>query len=223
MKREKKIATTGTARMLKNIGTCGLFVVLVIQLPRIVDLWEDLGFQMQRRDELVAGENLEVADSAIGVELNRAKEELSEIDHAMVDEKQMPSVQGQLIELARATGCRLRKAVIQIGNSDTWEPEREEFLDEEEEYDWESPFTLNSQEVNLSLSGTFGQIQSFFESVSKQSWMMQVKQASYSRSTDNEDELAVEATLSYYMLRHQAKDEEQFVNWSEGSPNTHVH
>lgn len=211
MRATTTMGTRGISRRFFVLGACGLLTITVIQVPAVADLWEQLSSQYAAQSEMQGG--MSPAERVARLEECAAKVrgELSTYEQSMVGVEQMPSIQSELMDLARASGCQLRKAVVQAGSTETWEAEQP--LQEEEDVEAESPdsvpasllgeespYQLTTEQLSLSLTGTLKQTFDFLDRVQAQPWLMRVAQINFSRDADGGSQLNVEANLAFYKL-----------------------
>lgn len=203
-----------TNRRFFLLGACGILALTVIQVPDVADLWDQARTQRQVRGELVDGLSSPNRLTKINEQIDSVTAELTDFDLSMVGMDLMPSIQSELMEMARASGCQLRKAVIQSGSTETWEPLKEVPSPEDLEAELadpaamrmteqESPYRLSTETLSLSLSGTLKQTFDFLDRVQEKKWLMRVATINFSRDADGTDQLGVEASLAFHKLvRH---------------------
>ncbi len=209
-----------TNRRFSLLGACGLLAITVIQVPGLADLWEQARVQNVRRQEIEAG-SLTGRSAQLEQKLLDVMAELNSAEQAMVGSEMMPTIQSELMEMAKNSNCQLRKAVIQAGSSESWEPEKlaqnDDELDEGEVAEPENSYSLSTEQLSLSLTGTLAQIFDFLERVRHKTWLMRVAQINFSRDPESQGQLSVEANLAFYKLVREAKNNTETVQWREGS------
>ena len=206
-----------TNRILSLAGTIGLLAFTVIQLPTLADQLDELRRQAAHQNELESGLVRSDRCAKLIEQQREVQEEIEKFELAMVTSDEMAAVQTELMELARRSGCRLRKATMQAGSHETWELERDPTEEEDDEYDSEeSPYTLGTELISLSLTGTLEQVSSFLTELHEKPWLMTIPQINFAQSPDEEETLVVEATLTYYRLTKN-KPHDEFVQWRDGS------
>ena len=216
------------ARIISLSGTCGFIVLSVIQVPRLAVHTGKLRSQQARQEEFAA--NLPPSDSADEIleQLNATNIELNKVKASMIDGSQLPKLQSELLEIARDSGCRIRKVAIQTGSKETWKPSgSEEQLVSENIPDVAGDeagesYSLNIEQIDLSLSGTFEQIDSFLATVRRKPWMMRITGLNIAHSLDENAVLNVDGTLKFLKLSTTAKKTE-LVEWREGLRPSDVH
>ncbi len=226
--------TNRTNRRFSVLGACGLLAITVIQVPTVADLWEQWRSQHAARNALATG--LSDTDRSARLEelVSTAQGELSDFEHAMVGVELMPTIQSELMDLARASGCQLRKAVVQAGSSEIWETEKNTQSGEELEVnledpaairlgDDESPYRLRTEQLSLSLTGTLSQTLDFLDRVRRRSWLMRVAQINLTRDAEGGDQLNVEANLAFYKLIQNENVAIESMPRSEGSRASRIH
>lgn len=226
-KRNSRNKTTRTIALL--VTTC-LLAFAVIQFPKLADQWEELRSQIAHQRELENGYGNPEASSMLMDRLAEVEQELSTLNASMVDSSMLPNIQSELIELLRQSGCKIRKVAIQSSSTETWEPtapvaERPienlssdpNFVPDPADFMKDGPaYTLNTERISLSLTGTLDQITTFFKRLRQKEWIMRVAQVSFAHTPDDNGSLAVETTVAFLKLV-KSQPEGEFVNWREGS------
>jgi hypothetical protein len=214
-----------TNRRFFLLGACGILAITVIQVPSVADLWEQVRSQHRARGEMVSTPD---RLTELNEQLESVQAQLRDFELAMVGMDLMPTIQSELMELARGSGCQLRKAVIQAGATETWEPEKPESSQEELEAELadpaamsiteqESPYRLSTEQLSLSLTGSLKQTFDFLDRIQERKWLMRVAQISFSRDADGADQLVVEASLAFHKLVRHSGPEVEAEPWREGS------
>ena len=218
-----KKSTGGTTRIITLLGTCGLLALTVIQVPGLADQWDELGSRIARHHEHEAGPEKSNAVDQITEQLTRVHHDLQSLQDLMIDASQLPNVQSELLETARSSGCQIRKVAIQSGSAEIWAPEQK---GDQTEFDplveIEDSYSLSTEQISLSLTGSFDQTSSFLAKIREKPWMMRVTQISFSKVHEEKERLAVEATLAFVKLSKSESGTET-VNWREGSRAAQVH
>jgi len=208
-------------RIISLASTCGLIALSVIQVPRLADQTEDIRTKIAQHHELKTG--LRVSDSAaeITAQLNDVNNQLEILQASMIDSSQLPNVQSELLDMARSSGCQIRKVAIQPGLRENWAPQSASSPEEQSE-DNKDLYSLNTEQISLSLNGTFEQTALFIAKIRQKPWMMRVAHISFSHLPEETGRLTVEATLAFVRLA-KSEDEGEFVNWREGSRAARIH
>ncbi len=233
----KPTTTNGISRTNRRfflLCACGILAITVIQVPSVADLWRQVRSQHKARGDMYKG--LAAPDRLAGLDeqLASVKAELSDLERSMVGMDLMPKIQSELMELARDSGCQLRKAVIQSGSTVTWEPEKTEPSQAELEAEMadpaamrvaekESPYRLSTEQLSLSLTGTLKQTFDFLDRIRERNWLMRVAQISFSRDADGRGQLVVEANLAFHKLVRQEMADAEPVLRREGSRAGMIH
>ena len=206
-----------TNRILSFAGTIGLLGFTIIQLPTLADQLDELRRQSVHQSELANGSARSDRCTKLIEQRQLVQSKIDQLDAAMITSEEMAAVQTELMELARRSGCRLRKATMQAGSRETWELEKDPTEEEDDEYDSEeSPYTLGTELISLSLTGTLEQVSSFLTELHEKPWLMTIAQINLAHSPDEEETLIVEASLTFYRLTKKTTQEE-FVQWRDGS------
>ncbi len=196
--------------------------------PRLADLWGQRAFQQEQTAQMLAGLAETEQNQRLAQQLAEVQSGLQAIELTMVGIERMPTIQSDLMELARDSGCQLRKAAIQSGSTLPWELEKEDFADGEPEgpplgqkattealpeLDAESPYRLTTEQISLTLTGTLTQTFDFLDRVHQQPWLMRVAQINLSRDGENNGQLVVDANLAFHKLVRQSKSEVDSMPW----------
>ena len=215
-------------RRFSLLAASGLLVITVIQVPRLADLWGHMASQQEQTAQMLAGLAETEQSQELAKQLAEVQNELQAIELTMVGIEQMPTIQSDLMELARNSGCQLRKAAVQSGSSLTWELEKEDRVVEETEPPLpgksaampalpemtnESPYRLTTEQISLTLTGTLIQTLDFLDRVHQQPWLLRVAQINLSREGDNDGQLVVEANLAFHKLVRQEKSMVESMPW----------
>lgn len=227
----RTIITTGKSRATRKLfllGACGLLAITVIQVPRLADLWGQVAFQQEQTAQMLAGLGETEKTQELAKQLAEVESELHAIEVMMVGIEKMPTIQSVLMELARDSGCQLRKAAIQSGTSLRWELENADIAAGESEpllpgpipataalpeMNPESHYQLTTAQISLTLNGTLAQTLDFFDRVHQQPWLMRVAQINLSREGEDNGQLVVEANLAFHKLVRQEKSEVESMPW----------
>ncbi|MEZ6134858.1 MAG: hypothetical protein R3C53_08115 [Pirellulaceae bacterium] len=218
-----------TNRTIALLGTCGLLGFSVIQIPRLADQWEELRSQIAHHQELESSYGDPARATKLHKQLSDVEAELGQHRAAMVSSETLPSVQAELLELLKACGCQLRKVAIQAGSSGTWELEQEQNddrpLNDPHSTSPEpggllpqpqSTYNLNTEQINLSLTGTLPQIERFLDATRDKPWIMRIAQINFSQTPDNDGTLAVETSIAFLSISKPVPDGRP-VTWHAGS------
>ncbi len=204
-------------RILCLAGTCGLICLGIMQVPKLADQTEELRSRIVEHQELKSG--LRQADSAAAIaeQLHAVNQQLQAIHSSQFDSSQLPNVQSELLDMAKACGVQIRKVAIQPGTQERWSPKRQETqpapeLAEENE----EAYALHTEQISLSMQGNFEQTNLLIAKIRQKPWTMRMSHISFSHAPEEAGHLTVEATLAFLKLSKPEKEVE-FVNWREGS------
>lgn len=228
-----KIVTNGrnrAGRKYSLLAASGILVITVIRVPVLVDLWGQMDSQRADRQQMLVSMD-DGSPGRMAIEqLTEVQQELAEIKGTMVAAEQMPAIQSQLIELARSSGCQLRKAVVQSGTSETWEMERGEEPELEPDVvdatapasaqsppnslpsslmnrlGEDQPYALVTEQIGLTFNGTLKQSFDFLDQARQAPWLMSIAQIKLTRQADNDGQMVVEASLAFHRLERKEKE-----------------
>lgn len=219
----RSIALTSRSRAIRKLSLLcagGILAITVIQVPRLADLWGQMASQQEQTAQMLAGLAETEQTQILAKQLAEVQSELQTIELKMVGVEQMPTIQSHLMELARDSGCQLRKAAIQSGTSLAWELEKQERTVEESapplpgqvpansampEMTSELPYRLTTEQISLTLTGSLTQTLDFLDRIHEQPWLMRVAQINLSREEESNGQLVVEANLAFHKLVRQEK------------------
>lgn len=214
-------------RILSLAGTCGLICIGVIQVPMLADQTEKLRTRIVEKQELKSG--LRQADTAaeIAEQLQVVQSQLELVQSSQFDGSQLPNIQSELLDMAKACGVQIRKVAIQPGTQESWRPKRQEpqqvspeHAEREGEAEGEA-YALHTEQISLNMQGNFEQTSLLIAKIRQKPWMMRLTQVGFSHAPEEAGHLAVEATLAFMRLSKPEKEVE-FVDWREGSRSERV-
>ncbi len=210
-------------RIISLASTCGLIALSVIQVPRLADQTDEIRSKIVQHHELKTGLRTSSSAAEVAAQLEDINIQLEVLQASMIESSQLPNVQSELLELARSSGCQIRKVAIQPGMRENWTPPSaagalpEDRLEEEKDV-----YSLDTEQISLNLNGTFEQTALFIAKIRKKPWMMRVAHISFSHLPEETGRLTVEATLAFVRLA-KSENEGELVNWREGSRSAQVH
>jgi hypothetical protein len=193
------------SRHRKLIVIAGTFIVgLVLVLP-LVDL---LRAGRDEKASLLA--ELDSAQS-VAAEMKefetRVAEKLTQVkgfEARTVDDESMPALRGKLVDLAKETGCSIRRLSVGATASRMWKPGESPFAQtsDRKPADAAPSFQLEYRPVSISLSGTGSSLRSMVERVAASGMLMHTKSLEMYPSSPTRQNLTLDMELWYYTLAH---------------------
>ena len=189
----------------KLIVIAGTFIVGLVLVMPLVDV---LRAGQDEKDALLAEleSSQNVAAQIQGFE-TRTTEKLSQlkgIEARAVGEESLPALRGKLVDLAKETGCSIRKLAVGAATSRLWTP-------------GESPITpavaktpgaaaeassyhLEWRPVTISLSGTSASLRNMAERVAASGMLLHMKSLEMYPSSPSRQALTLDMELWYFTL-----------------------
>jgi hypothetical protein len=191
------------ARYRTLIVTSGTFVVgLVLVLP-LVDAYcaglnekDDLLAQLESAEQVAAG--LPEFEQRVAEKLAQLKA----FENRTVDEESLPVLRGKLVDLAKETGCSIRRLTVGGPSARPWSPGDDPIntTNDSKRNDSESAFQLEWRPVSISLSGTSSNLRSMVERVAAAGMLMHTKALEMYPSSPTRQSLTLDMELWYFTL-----------------------
>jgi hypothetical protein len=185
------------------IVIAGTFIVgLVLVLP-LVDVYSaGLNEKEALLAELESAE--EVAATMPQLE-KRVEEKLAQMEvyqGRTVDEESMPALRGKLVDLAKETGCSIRRLTVGTASSRPWTPGDSPIAPpaDPKRAESKSGFQLEWRPVSISLSGTSANLRSMVERVVAAGMLMHTKAFEMYPSNPSRQSLTLDLELWYFTL-----------------------
>jgi hypothetical protein len=193
------------SRHRKLIVIAGMFVVGLVLIMPLVDL---LRAGRDEKEGLLAE-----LDSARNVAADmkefetRVAEKLTQVkgfEARTVDDESMPALRGKLVDLAKETGCSIRKLNVGGMTSRAWKPGESPFTQVPDKRSADAAagpsFQLEWRPVSISLSGTSTSLRSMVERVAASGMLMHTKSLEMYPSSLTRQNLTLDMELWYYTL-----------------------
>jgi hypothetical protein len=191
------------AKHRKLIVIAGTFIVGLLLVLPLVDVYsagvaekEDLTSQLESAQH--------VARSLKGFEA-RVTEKLAELkvlEERTIDDESLPALRVKLVDLAKETGCSIRKLSVGTAVSRPWQPGQNPIGPAvgEKKPEAESHFQLEWRPVNMSLSGTSASLRSMVEKVAATGMMLHTKSFEMYPSSPTRQSLTLDIELWCFTL-----------------------
>jgi hypothetical protein len=184
------------------IVIAGTFVVGLVLVIPLVDSYSA---GRDEKDDLLA--ELDSAQS-IAADLERfevrVKEKLAQlevIEAKTVSDESLPVLRSNLVDLAKETGCSVRRISVGAATARPWSPGQNPIDPAAvKPAEGESNFLLEWRPVSLSLSGTTGSLKSMVQHVADSGMLMHTKSFEMYPSSPARQSLSLDMELWYYTL-----------------------
>ena len=189
----------------KLIVTAGMFVVAFVLVLPLVDV---LRAGHDEREALVAEleSSQNVAAETEGFE-KRVSEKLSQLqgfEARTVDDESLPALRGKLVDIAKETGCSIRKLAVGSPSSRPWTPGENPVEPQPAKKPGDatesSNFRLEWRPVTISLSGTSTGLRSMAERVAAAGMLMHTKSLEMYPSSPSRQALTLDMEIWYFTL-----------------------
>lgn len=191
------------SRYRKLIVTAGTFVVgLVLVMPLVDVLRNGRNEQESLLAELDSARNIASELAAFETRVADKKEQLKVYEARTVDEESLPSLRGKLVDLAKETGCNIRKLSVGGVSTRAWHPGESPIgpVERKTGENGSSAVQLEWRPVNLSLSGSSASLRTMVERVAAAGMLMHTKTLEMYPSTPTRQTLTLDMEIWYYTL-----------------------
>jgi hypothetical protein len=181
------------------------FVVgLVLVLPLVDVIRAGRDEKESLLAELDSAQNVAAELQAFESRVSEKTAQLKLFEARTVDDESLPALRGKLVDLAKETGCSIRKLSVGGVSSRAWQPGESPFAlanDKKPAVQTSGPkFQLEWRPVSLSLSGTSASLRSMVEKVAASGMLMHTKSLEMYPSSPTRQSLTLEMELWYYTL-----------------------
>jgi len=185
------------------IVIAGTFVVGLVPVIPLVDVYSA---GRDEKDELLA-ELDSARHVAAGLERfeSRVAEKLAQLkvfEARTVDDESLPVLRSKLVDLAKETGCSIRRIAVGGVSSRPWTPGENPIAAAADTTPSESTssFKLEWRPVSMSLSGTSANLRSMVQRVAEAGMLMHTKSFEMYPSSPTRQSLTLDMELWYYTL-----------------------
>jgi hypothetical protein len=130
--------------------------------------------------------------------------QLKAFEARTVDEESLPALRGKHVDLAKETGCSIRKLTVGGMSSRVWQPGESPFAQNVSRKPGDGAaatnFQLEWRPVSISLSGTSASLRSMVEKVAAAGMLMHTKSLEMYPSSPTRQALTLEMEVWYYTL-----------------------
>jgi hypothetical protein len=128
--------------------------------------------------------------------------QLKVLEARTVNEDSLPALRGQLVDLAKDTGCNIRRLSVGAASSRAWVPGQDPVVPTVDAKSAEtgSAFMLEWRPVSISLSGTSVSLRTMLERVANSGMLMHTKSFEMYPSSPARQSLTLDMELWYFTL-----------------------
>jgi len=199
---EQALRSFCEARHRTLIVIAGTFVVgLVLVLPLVDVLRAGHDEKEALLTELDSAKNVAVGLEVFETRVNEKLTELSEQEARTVDDESMPALREKLVDLAKETGCSIRRITVGTASARNWAPGQDPIAQVEPKLtDTPTLFKLEWRPISLSLSGTSSSLRTMLERASTSGMLLHAKSFEMYPSSPTRQTLTLDLELWYYTL-----------------------
>lgn len=130
--------------------------------------------------------------------------ELAEIKRRAVSGRQLHSFRTELVEMARSSGCRVRRIDLEPPVYQPWRPgsrrPQESSLSLAHDHDDEAPYRLRSQTLSLAVAGPLNNVNSLLRQLEVANRLIHAKQLSLRPADEKRTEVVLELQIQLFDL-----------------------
>jgi hypothetical protein len=189
----------------KLIVIAGTFIVgLVLVLPLVDCIRAGHDEQENLLVELDSARNVAAELQAFETRVAEKTAQLKTFEARTVDDESLPNLRTKLVDLAKETGCSIRKLSVAGASSRSWHPGENPFTQNNDKMSANAASTPNVQlewrPVSISLSGTSASLRSMVERVAASGMLMHTKSLEMYPASPTRQALTLEMEIWYYTL-----------------------
>jgi hypothetical protein len=185
------------------IVIAGTFVVGLVLVVPLVDVYS--AGRSEKEDLLAELESAEDVAATLPQLEKRVDEKLAQLEvfeGRTVDEESLPALRGKLVDLAKETGCSIRRLSVGAASSRPWKPGDSPIVApaDPKRNETKTNFLLEWRPVSISLSGTSATLRSMVERVAATGMLMHTKAFEMYPSSPSRQSLTLDLELWYFTL-----------------------
>jgi hypothetical protein len=188
----------------KLIVIAATFVVgLVLVLPLVDVLRSERDEQENLLAELDSARNVAAGLQAFEKRVAEKTTQLKAFEARTVDDESLPALRGKLVDLAKETGCNIRKLSVGGVSSRAWQPGDDPttaVVNRKPSDASTSNFQLEWRPVMVSVSGTSASLRNMVEKVAESGMLMHTKSLEMYPSSPTRQALTLDMELWYFTL-----------------------
>ncbi len=193
------------SRHRKLIVIAGTFVVgLVLILPLVDVLRAGRDERASLLAELDSAQSVAAEMKEFETRVNEKLTQVKGFEARTVDDETMPALRGKLVDLAKETGCSIRRLNVGAMAARAWKPGESPFAQttDRKPADAAPTIQLEWRPVSISLSGTGSSLRSMVERVAASGMLLHTKSLEMYPSSPTRQNLTLDMELWYYTLAH---------------------
>ncbi len=175
---------------------------LALLLPLVDDYFagrkEKADLTRELENSRLAAQQLEPLEKRVGEETSK----LDELLRRTVSEKQVSLYRGRLVDLARRTGCQIRRITVGTVHTRPWHEKDDPLADRVDPaaVGKETGLQLRRQPVSVSVSGSMSNLQSLLEEMRKDRMLMHTRNFDLRPAGQNRRMVNLEMELWFFDL-----------------------
>jgi hypothetical protein len=182
----------------------GTFVAgLVLILPSV-----DVYYAGRNEKSVLAAEldsaRAIAANTQLAGRVQEKLEQLAAMNGRTVDDESLPALRGRLLEMAKETGCTLRRLNVGAVSSRPWLADDDPTVVRADAKTLEAEkgtgFVLEWRPLNISLSGSSGNLRAMLERISASQMLMHTKSLEMYPPSPNRQSLTLDLELWYFTI-----------------------
>ena len=185
------------------IVIAGTFVVgLVLVLPLVDVYCAGVNEQEALLAELESAEQVAITLPQFESRVAEKVAQLDAIGRRTVDDESLPALRERLVDLAKDTGCSIRRLTPGTASSRPWTPGDSPIgtATDPKRNESKTSFVLEWRPVSISLSGTSANLRSMVERVAADGMLMHTKSFEMFPSSPSRQTLTLDMELWYFTL-----------------------
>ncbi|MCI0332157.1 MAG: hypothetical protein L0228_02895 [Planctomycetes bacterium] len=184
------------------IVIAGTFVVgLVLVLPLVDVLRNGHDEKEGLTTELDSARTIAAGLEGFEKRVTEKLAELEVFEARTVDDASMPVLRGKLVDLAKETGCSVRRITVGAAASRPWLPGESPIGPADpKHHEASSTFKLEWRPVSISLSGTSANLRTMMDRINDSGMLMHAKTFEMYPSSPSRQSLTLDLELWYYTL-----------------------
>jgi hypothetical protein len=191
----------------KLIVIASTFIVgLVLVLPLVDVLRSGRDEQENLLAELDSARNVAAELRTFEKRVSEKTAQLKVFEARTVDEESLPALRGKLVDLAKETGCSIRKLSVGGASNRAWQPGENPIAPaagkRPADANAGSSFQLEWRPVSLSLSGTSASLRNMVEKVAESGMLLHTKSLEMYPSSPTRQALTLDMEVWYFTLAH---------------------
>jgi hypothetical protein len=199
---EQALRTFCEAKHRTLIVTAGTFLVgLVLVLPLVDVIRAGHAEKEALLTELDSAKTVAAGLEGFETQVKEKLAQLEQQEARTVDDESMPAMREKLVDLAKETGCNVRRITVGGVASRPWTPgENPVGPAQPKPTQAQSPFKLEWRPISISLTGTSGSLRSMLERVGTSGMLVHAKSFEMYPSSPTRQTMTLDLELWYYTL-----------------------